>query len=345
MTGNCCKFVKRYGTSLPIHPLQPTRHERSEIGSRRVDSDTKEVINQSTDQSPNFQVFLSYNSKDRKAVIDLKKQLENAGLKCWFDHDELIPGQEWQIGLEKGILSSDSFAAFFGSSGIGAWKSQEMQLGLTLAVRQNKRIIPVILPNAPAGEPELPLFLNNRTWVDFRGGVTKESLDRLICGITGQKPKLVNDPVKIFICYAHEDERFREVLDKCFTSLKRDGVVDVWHDRRIELGEDWEAAIKEALNQCKLGVLLISNDFLDSNFIHLTELPELLKRRGEGLKLIPILVRPSTFKTNPILNKLQVIPDPTRTVIEYPENTGERDRVWLDIFEKIRQQVEKMRNL
>ncbi len=211
----------------------------------------------------------------------------------------------------------------------------------TSSEKEQKQFATQLLPVWDVGNTYLTNDLVNRLKERLKSTATEHSIIRE----QDMTTKIKIDPVKIFICYAREDEKFKEALDKCFTSLKRDGFVDVWHDRRIEPGEDWESAIKEALNQCKLGVLLISNDFLDSSFIHLTELPELLKRRGEGLKLIPILVRPSTFKTNPILKKLQVIPDPTRTVIEYPENTGERERVWLDIFEKIKEQVEKMRNL
>jgi len=136
-----------------------------------------------------FQVFLSYNRKDKDAVIIIKDKLQKAGIKCWFDKEQIMPGSEWQVALETGIPISESFVAFFGSSGIGAWQSQETQAGLSLAVKEKKRIIPVILPNSPEGEPKLPLLLTNRSWVDFRNGVSEDGLDELIWGITGVKPK------------------------------------------------------------------------------------------------------------------------------------------------------------
>ncbi|HEY0073964.1 MAG TPA: toll/interleukin-1 receptor domain-containing protein [Abditibacteriaceae bacterium] len=138
-------------------------------------------------QQQPFDVFMSHNSKDKPMVRQLNAALKARGLKVWFDEEELRPGIPWQRLLEEGIKSSGSVAVLVGADGLGPWEDEEMQGALRLAVRDGRAIIPVLLSDAP-DHPELPLFLGNRTWVDLRGGLTKENLDLLQWGITGVKP-------------------------------------------------------------------------------------------------------------------------------------------------------------
>jgi hypothetical protein len=135
-----------------------------------------------------FHVFLSHNSKDKPSIRELKTVLTGAGLTCWLDEDQLIPGENWQPLLEAGIDHSQAAAVCFGPAGIGPWQDEEMQALLIKAVKSKMRVIPVLLPGAPA-QPELPLFLIDRTWVDLRQGYSEASIKRLIWGITGSKPE------------------------------------------------------------------------------------------------------------------------------------------------------------
>ena len=134
-----------------------------------------------------FDVFLSHNSKDKPAVRELKLLLSTNGLAVWLDEDELQPGIPWQQLLEAGIRSSRSVAILVGKDGLGPWEGEEMQAALVLAVRDRLPAIPVLLPGASA-QPELPMFLANRTWVDLRAGFAGEGIARLVWGITGVKP-------------------------------------------------------------------------------------------------------------------------------------------------------------
>jgi hypothetical protein len=133
-----------------------------------------------------FNVFLGHNSKDKPAVKELKKRLVSQDLIVWYDEDELRPGIPWQPLLEEGIKSSASVAVLVGKDGIGPWENEEMQAALQLAVRDKRPLIPVLLPGAPT-QPELPMFLLNRTWVDLRGGYSADGLAKLVWGITGNK--------------------------------------------------------------------------------------------------------------------------------------------------------------
>ena len=134
-----------------------------------------------------FDVFLSHNSKDKPAVLALRDELVARGLKVWIDVDQLRPGIPWQKLLEDGIRTSGAVVVAVGADGIGPWEDEEMQAALVLAVRDKRPVIPTLLPSAP-DKPEWPMFLGNRTWVDFRSGTTPEQLEHLVWGITGKKP-------------------------------------------------------------------------------------------------------------------------------------------------------------
>ncbi|MCY2987240.1 MAG: toll/interleukin-1 receptor domain-containing protein [Planctomycetota bacterium] len=137
--------------------------------------------------SSSFAVFLSHNSKDKPTVRELKRSLTTHGFAVWLDEDELRPGIPWQQLLESGIRASGSVAVLVGKDGFGPWEDEEMQAAIVLAVKDKRPVIPVLLPGA-ATQPELPMFLGNRTWVDLRSGLTDDGLAKLIWGITGKKP-------------------------------------------------------------------------------------------------------------------------------------------------------------
>ena len=137
---------------------------------------------------PKFDVFLSHNRKDKAGVRKLRKKLvDDYQLSCWLDEDQLPPGVPWLPLLEKGIRDSKSVAILVGNDGEGPWQAEETRAALELAVREQLRVIPVLLPNASA-KPDLPMFLLNRTWVDLRGGLKKKDVDRLIWAINDEKP-------------------------------------------------------------------------------------------------------------------------------------------------------------
>jgi len=131
-----------------------------------------------------FDVFLSYNSRDRDAVLAIAEALRAQGLRVWIDAWELVPGRPWQMALEDQIESTPSVAVCLGAGGLGAWQEPEMRAAIDQAVRRKLPVIPLILPTA-VGNPDLPLFLRAFTWVDLRRA---DGLERLIWGITGKKP-------------------------------------------------------------------------------------------------------------------------------------------------------------
>ena len=74
-----------------------------------------------------FSVFLSHNSKDKPAVRELAKKLDNEGIHVWFDEWELVPGLCWQQALESVIETTSAAAVFVGKDGIGPWQGFEVR--------------------------------------------------------------------------------------------------------------------------------------------------------------------------------------------------------------------------
>jgi CHASE2 domain-containing sensor protein len=134
-----------------------------------------------------FDVFLSHNSNDKPAVIDLGEALQGRGVRVWLDQWELVPGRPWQEAIEDVIETARSAAVLIGRDGIGPWEEPEMRACLDQCVKRRMPVIPVLLPGAPS-QPKLPLFLAQITWVDLRDGLTEKGLDKLQWGITGIKP-------------------------------------------------------------------------------------------------------------------------------------------------------------
>lgn len=137
-----------------------------------------------------FDVFMSYNRRDQDEVLPLAESLRARGLHVWLDQWELQPGLPWQQEVEKVLGTVGAATVTVGGDGIGPWELEEVRVILEMCVRRKMRVIPVLLPGA-AAQPELPLFLAGRTWVDLRAGVDERGLDALEWGITNRKPATV----------------------------------------------------------------------------------------------------------------------------------------------------------
>jgi internalin A len=131
--------------------------------------------------------------------------------------------------------------------------------------------------------------------------------------------------VRLFISYSHEDERHRDALESHLKVLKSAGLVDIWHDRRIDPGDDWKGQIGQALEEADIMVLLVSAGFLASDYCNDVELRRALERRAAGdCTVVPVLVRDSMWQKVTAIAALQALPANGRPVTRWPN----RDSAW-----------------
>ena len=143
----------------------------------------------------------------------------------------------------------------------------------------------------------------------------------------------------VFISYSHKDEEWKDRLVTHLRVLQMEGLLDVWEDRRIEAGSDWYPEIENAINTANVAILMISANFLTSNFILGKEVPTLLRRREkEGVRVIPIIVKPCAWTQLKWLSKIQARPKDGRALSSGTENQIDIDLA--SIAEEIAQLAE-----
>ncbi|MFZ4700668.1 MAG: toll/interleukin-1 receptor domain-containing protein, partial [Candidatus Methylumidiphilus sp.] len=132
-------------------------------------------------------------------------------------------------------------------------------------------------------------------------------------------------PKRVFISYSHKDEAWKERLQAQLNVLELENQLGVWEDRQIAAGDDWCPAIEEALNSAQVAVLLISADFLGSKFIRSEEVPRMLERRAkDGLRVIPLMLRPCTWQAVPWLASIQGRPKDNKPLSSLDDNNQEQ---------------------
>lgn len=159
--------------------------------------------------------------------------------------------------------------------------------------------------------------------------------------IPAKKP-VQNTPatvVKVFYSYSHEDEIYRRKLEKHLKLLQRQGIISSWHDRFIESGSVWEKRLKHHLESAQIILLLISPDFLNSDYCYDIEMKRALQRHKSGkARVIPIALRPVDNSDAPFM-QLQGLPPGFKPVTEW----NNEDRAFANIASGIRRVAEEFR--
>ncbi len=150
---------------------------------------------------------------------------------------------------------------------------------------------------------------------------------------------------KVFISYSHQDVKWLKRLDPHLKPLVRDENIDIWDDRRISAGSEWREEIQKALDDAKVAVLLISADFIASDFIVNHELPALLNAAEEdGVIILSLIIGVSRFSRYPMLSKFQAInsPDKPLSKLTRPEQDKHLDRLALEIEKAINNTMQQI---
>lgn len=149
---------------------------------------------------------------------------------------------------------------------------------------------------------------------------------------------LSSNNLEFFISYSHKDALLRDELETHLSILKRQGLILIWHDRKIGAGDEWKQKIDEHLNSSQIILLLISADFLASDYCYDIEMKRAMERHESGeARVIPIILRPVDWKDAPF-GKLQALPTNAEPVIG--KKWGCIDEAFMDIAKGIRKTIE-----
>jgi TIR domain-containing protein len=136
----------------------------------------------------------------------------------------------------------------------------------------------------------------------------------------------------LFFSYSHADEGLRDQLEKQLAMLVRQGTIQVWHDRRIGAGEEWAVTIDQHVESDEIILLLVSPDFLASDYCYDREMVRAVERHDAGEAIvIPVILRPCDWHGAPF-GKLQAVPKDGKAVTLMP-NT---DAALLEVAQAVR---------
>jgi hypothetical protein len=142
---------------------------------------------------------------------------------------------------------------------------------------------------------------------------------------------------RIFLSYSHRDEALRAELDKHFALLKRQGLLDLWTDHRISPGDEINPAVSEALESADIVLLLVSADFIASDYCYGVEMQRAMERHGRSeCVVIPVILRACDWKSAPF-GKLKALPTDGRPVMKWPS----LDEACEDVVRQVRTLLEK----
>lgn len=144
-----------------------------------------------------------------------------------------------------------------------------------------------------------------------------------------------------FLSYAHEDAQETVNLRKHTAVLRREGLISIWHDREILPGEPINRSINEAIESSSLILLLISPDFINSDYCMGREMKRALELHNEGsAKLVPIICRPCDWKGIEELSDLKALPTDAKPIVKW-EN---KDEAWADVVTELRRLIQSNRS-
>lgn len=142
-------------------------------------------------------------------------------------------------------------------------------------------------------------------------------------------------PLEVFCCYAREDQEMLMQLKKHLTPLERQGQIVVWSDTNLNAGVEWEKALHQHLESADIILLLISPDFMVSDYCYSTEMGQALTRHNEGsARVIPILLRAIFWQGAPFA-KLQMIPTNARPVTNWSDRDDAFEHITLKVYEVV----------
>ncbi len=142
---------------------------------------------------------------------------------------------------------------------------------------------------------------------------------------------------KVFVSYSHTDDDYLTDIQRHFKPFL--SKIDFWDDSKIQPGSKWKEEIRNAISETKVAILLVSTDFLGSEFISTDELPPLLEAaEKEGTVILIVILKPCLFEEFPKLNQYQAMNPPGKPVSKM--DTNEKEELLVNIVRQTKRILE-----
>jgi len=159
--------------------------------------------------------------------------------------------------------------------------------------------------------------------------------------LTAKKPSAaLQAPISAFVSYSHADAKLKAELIKHLAPLDRLKLVSHWDDGEIKPGDHWEKTIADRMAAAKLVLLLISSDFIASEYCYDKELAAALKRdKAKTARVLPIILRPCLWQELPF-GKLQAVPHEGKPITSWPSP----DEAMMEVAKAVREAAQALRD-
>lgn len=154
------------------------------------------------------------------------------------------------------------------------------------------------------------------------------------------------DQFKVFISYSHADEWLKNEFLTHLSALKRNGTISVWHDRMIPPGGIIDEQIDQNLHQCDLFLMMISSDFINSDYCYATEYKSIIERKNRNeVEIVPVLVRECDWDVGGLRSFNALPPDAiavTKNAIARADAQS-RDAAWVAVINGIKRVIVELK--
>jgi internalin A len=195
---------------------------------------------------------------------------------------------------------------------------------------------------------ELTVFEKSGIWKIprvFGGEVVQLDVRELLDGVDIEgsrrrevEPERRAQGVRVFISYSHQDEALRAELETHLKLLQRQGTISVWHDSKITAGTEWTGQIDKNLESAQIILLLVSPNFIASDYCWREEMEVAMKRHEQGTaRVVPIIIRRVDNWESAPFGKAQGLPTGGNPVTLW----ADRDSAWADVVKGVRALAEE----
>jgi hypothetical protein len=145
--------------------------------------------------------------------------------------------------------------------------------------------------------------------------------------------------ITVFTSYSHRDEEMRQSLERHLSSLVREDIIELWADRAVDAGGKWAESIDSRLEHSDVVLLLISDNFLSSDYCYDVEMKRAIERHDNGdAVVVPVILKPSDWQTSPFA-RFQALPRHAKPITTWRN----RNDAFADVAKEIRRLANTMR--